>query len=485
MQTLRTKQIKNQGNWNNFFPSVNNEQFESNQCNERLNNVSYKTQNQIQNDQKKEDWNGEYFYVEINQISIPIPTFVNLATKNKLIQTIQEVQQQVDNHLNIPSLKQQILDKMYKDFVNKNCELLKEINNTPLNNKTPGSKKQKKNIKNQVVDSNPSLTIHIENQKKLFQQNPHPNTQNDDVKSDITARESFTQRYEVINKNFSANQADEFRQFVNNVFITNIKQSNQLQNYIQQYLKNKETKNKTNNNKYLYLFCKEDYIYDAKFIEETLNSIYRFGVDRCKIQKNQNQIIMSETIRINFQERKTLKTIIYSILHHNLCKQDQKSAKQYIYKTLAHINPKIKGFEQENYILRQIFLLFLQIIIINSDHSNQTTEFLDNIFQFEFLSSLLCDYLLFSAKKILKIKNHTNQNHDLNTLIDQLSKANDFNLYLFSLKQADCKKYSYANHKSREIFIYFEQSLQQNDNQSVYYVINPNDQLVCFANSAF
>ncbi|EAR91576.2 hypothetical protein TTHERM_00391460 (macronuclear) [Tetrahymena thermophila SB210] len=427
-------QPQNTQSWNNYFQK-NLLEGKDNWFNERLNNFSNQTQNKIQEVSEGQDWNGEWFYVEVNQISIPIPSFVSLATQNKLKQTIQEVQQQVDYHLKSPSFRQQILDYMHKDFMNKNCQLFKKINS---------------------VDSNPSLKIQFENQNKLFQQNLNANTQ----------------------------KADDFRKFVHHIFNRNIKNRNLIENDIQQYMKNKESKKKPNNNKN-YLHSNEDFMNDQKFIEETLNSIHKFGVDRCNIQKNDNQKIMSETISINFQERKTLKTITYSILHHNLCKQDKKWAKEYIYKVLSHINPNTKDFEQRNYILRQIYLLFLQTIIINSNNSNQTDQFLESVFKSEFLSSLLSDHLLFSAQQILKIKNHTNQNQDINTLLDQLSKANDFNLYLISQKEVDSKKYLHAKHKSREIFIYFEQCLQQDENQQVYYVVNPSDSFVCFAESSF
>ncbi|EWS75498.1 hypothetical protein TTHERM_000391477 (macronuclear) [Tetrahymena thermophila SB210] len=226
MQTLKNKEVKNQGNWNSFFPNTNKEQLESN--NWRQNNFS-----------QSQNWNGECSYVEINQISIPIPSFVSHATKNKLIQAIQEVQQQVDSHPTVSSFKQKFLGKMHTDFLNKNQELFKKIN-TSLNI-------------NKVVDLNPSLQLHIDNQNKLFQQNLNLKKQDDDAKSDSSAIENLIQRYEVINKDFSPLKAEEFKQFVKNIFDKNNEQSNLVFNDIQQYMKKKETKNKLNNNKNPYL----------------------------------------------------------------------------------------------------------------------------------------------------------------------------------------------------------------------------------------
>ncbi|KAL4489258.1 hypothetical protein ABPG72_006322 [Tetrahymena utriculariae] len=424
--------MSNQGNWNNYFPSQQ-EAPKYSKCNESFNN---KYENQINQASKCQDWNGnDYFYAEIVQIQIPIPSFVSAATKNKLIEAINDVQQQIDN---------------------------------------------------QFTDQNPSLKNHIEKENKLFQQNLKP--QMEDIKSDGTfkstqiPRESLIQKYQILSNNFSVQKADGLRQFVQNVFASNIKQSNQLINDIQQHLNNKQNKqqqnNKKNHNKKTNLFCKDDYLCDTNFIEEILSTIYRFGFDRCDVQKMQIQTIMSDTISISFKEKNVLKTITYSILHHILCKQDLNQAKKYIYKVLEHINPNSKGFEKENYILRQLYLLLLQIIISNSNHSQLTNQFLDNIFQFEFLSSLLYDHLLFSSQKILKINS---QSQDMNAIIGQLSKANDINLYLLCKKQSECKKYQYAKHESREIFIYFGQPLQQDINQPVYYVINPSDQFLCFA----
>ncbi|EAR95183.2 hypothetical protein TTHERM_00378470 (macronuclear) [Tetrahymena thermophila SB210] len=461
-------------------------------------------ENQMSKALKSQDLQGYYFYAEINQMIIPIPQFISTAAKLKLNEVIQDIQQEMDYKLSAPQLKQQILTTLHKNFVNRNQELFQRFNNQPNNkiaeqqcNQQPKMQIQSKEkvqedqmekkinkqkaSANQEVNSNPSLKNHIEKEEKLFQQNLKVKEiidDNESSKSDNTFKsehiviESLIQRYQVINNDFPVQKANDFRKFVNNIFVLNMKSSNQLYNDIQQQLNNQ------NNRKSQNLFCQVDYMYDAKFIEETLNSIYTFGVDTCTIQKKQNQVTMSETINIKFKERTALKTIAYSILHYNFCKQVENQIKEYIYTVLGGIDPNLKGYEQENYILRQLYLHFLQIIINSSDYSETIAQFLDSIFKYEFLSSLMCDHLLFSAQKILKIQNKTNENNDLNDIIEQLSKANNFDLYILSKKLSDNKKYSYAKHESREIFIFFEQSMQQHLSQPVYYVINPSDSLI-------
>ncbi|EAR95182.1 hypothetical protein TTHERM_00378460 (macronuclear) [Tetrahymena thermophila SB210] len=511
MQSQRIQEVKNQGNWNKYFPNPKQEVIISKQHREsskqKNSNNALQYENRMKQVQNSQDLQGDYFYAEINQMIIPIPQFISIATKIKLNEVIQDIQQEMDKELSSLRLKQQILAMLHKNFVNRNQELFQRFNSQPNNeigelqniqqpkiqiqstekiqDNQIGKKNKQKTPANQEVNSNPSLKNHIEKEDKLFQQNLKVKEMIDDnksyksnntFKSEKVFKESLIQRYQVINSDiFSAPKANDFKKFVNNIFVLNMKSSNQLYNDIQQQI------NKQNNRKSKNLFCQVDYMYDAKFIEETLNSIYQFGVDTCTLQKKQNQVTMSETINIKFKERTILKTITYSILYHNLCKQAPNQAKEYIYTFLCHLNPNSKGFEQENYILRQLYLHFLQIIINSSDHSETIAQFLDSIFKYEFLSSLMCDHLLFSAQKILKIQNKINQNNDLNNIIEQLSKANEFDLYLLCNKLSDNKKYSYAKHESREIFIIFEQSMQQHQSYPVYYVINPSDSFICQA----
>ncbi|KAL4480368.1 hypothetical protein ABPG74_020884 [Tetrahymena malaccensis] len=185
-------------------------------------------------------------------------------------------------------------------------------------------------------------------------------------------------------------------------------------------------------------------------------------------------LIYPQTINIDFKERRVLKTVTYSILSHILCKQELKFTKIYIYKVLDNINPKTKGFEYENYILRQIYLHFL-LNIIQDSTCKSAALFLDKVFSYEFLSSLLCDHLLFSVQKLLKI---SEQKDDLYSQIEQISIVNNFTLHLLSRNKKEYLQYQYSLQQSREIFIYFEQNFNQDKIQAVYYVSNPSDSFI-------
>ncbi|KAL4489108.1 hypothetical protein ABPG73_005595 [Tetrahymena malaccensis] len=528
---------KNQESRQNFFPQPDQQQRIQNNHNNQnfnFNNNNHRSQNRFDQVQKDYDWKSDYCYVEINQITIPIPSFVSNATKLKLQEVIQEIHEQIDKQISVPPLKQQVLDKIHKDFVLKNNIIVQRVNDQTNNQSQSQQEVQENNIQDkpqkekyiqekpqkekyiqekpqkekqiqekpqkdkgdyknkekkpakQDDNQNQSLKNHLEKQDKLFQQNLQVKIQPDDARSDSTfksnmiGRESLFQRYQIFNKNYSVSKVEELKLFVQTIIQTNNSQKQQIQSEIKNYLQKQQNKQQNYKKNYKsFLLSSDDYNFNYIFLDEMLKNINRFGVDRCKIDKTQIQTVMfmSEALSIDFKERNVLKTLTYATLHLFICKQNSDKAKKYICKVLDHINPSSKGLEQDNYILRQLYLLLLQIVIKYSDnHQESVTEFLDNVFKFEFLSALLCDHLIFSAQKILKQQQQTN---DIFVLVDQISKANKINLNIFS--NSDNQSYRNAKKETSEIFIFSYKSLKQNQQEPVYYIINPSDSFLIYA----
>ncbi|EWS74482.1 hypothetical protein TTHERM_000378449 (macronuclear) [Tetrahymena thermophila SB210] len=77
-----------------------------------INTDAMKAQNKIK---EKKEWEGDYYYAEINEINIPIPGFVQLSTIKEIFAALQEAQNQVNDYLENPKLKNQILVKNLKN----------------------------------------------------------------------------------------------------------------------------------------------------------------------------------------------------------------------------------------------------------------------------------------------------------------------------------------------------------------------------------
>ncbi|EAR95179.1 hypothetical protein TTHERM_00378430 (macronuclear) [Tetrahymena thermophila SB210] len=485
---------KPDNNFNSFFnfPNRNEKKDDMN-----LNTDPMKAQN---NTKEKKEWNGDFYYAEINEMHIPIPTFVQFTIIDQIFNLLEQAQNQVNDQFDNPKLKNQFLEKIHKVFIKKNEVLIDKYGKKPQEEKPKETdntdQPRVKNInprqEHKRQESGNNLEKHLEREGKLFNINFKPNKIEDDRQSHNSQasnqsqfNQSLIQKYKIHNKYQLNSYENDLKKFL--VQSINYSQQNCFKIYqdIQQQIQLKkdeqQVKNKkTNKIKNPYLYSDNDYQINEEQFDKIMKIVDKFGVDRCQVQEKINSALKTETITINFKENKVLKTITYSILYRSICQQELEGAKKFIYKILGYINPKSKGIESENFLLRQIFLQFLCILITNTDYKKQATEFLNTIFSFEFLSSLIFDYMLNSAQKMLKLKN--SDECGINEHIECLAKGYYLDLLLIDRSQ-NVKRSNHSkqdNLGSNLIFIYFEQTLNQDPKQAVYFVINPNDQLLAF-----
>ncbi|EWS74480.1 hypothetical protein TTHERM_000377399 (macronuclear) [Tetrahymena thermophila SB210] len=430
------------------------------------------------NIKKKKEWDGNFSYAQLNEIYIPIPNFVKDTIIEQLQIAVEEVENQVFD-LGKTNLINQVFEKMHKEFVKKNEAFINKYHKKP---------QQLNQVKKEIEFKSPENSI--EEQKN---QNPmssgDANTFEGDRQSQNSIslslsqiNQSLIQKYQIYNKNQLNSYENDLKRFL--VQSINCSQQNclKIQQDIQQQIKLKEEKQQAKIQKTIiknpYLYSDDDYKLNEEYLNQIIQTVNNFGVDRCQVQEKINSVLQTETMTINFKENKLLKTITYSILYRSICLQELEIAKKFIYKILGYINPKSKGFEQQNFLLRQIFLHFLCILIKDANYQQQTTQFLNTIFSFEFISSLILDHLQYQAQKILKKSNNPN-NDDIQEQIDCLAKGYNLTLFLIDGKNKG-KKYNHRGKSSCSfdiIFIYFEQSLYQQPNQAILFVINPNDKL--------
>ncbi|EAR95181.2 hypothetical protein TTHERM_00378450 (macronuclear) [Tetrahymena thermophila SB210] len=333
--------------------------------------------------------------------------------------------------------------------------------------------------------------MHLKKQDQVYQDNNKANKLEADIKSDYSLashksqfNQSLIQKYKIHNKNQSNSYDNDLKKLFEQIIDYSNKKFIELYYEIQHQIYLNEEKQKAKNKKKItknpFLFSDDDYQKKEEQLNKIMKTVDKFGVDRCQVQETINPVLQTETMSINFKENKVLKTITYSILYRSICQQELESAKKFIYKILGYINPKSKGFESENFLLRQIFLHFLCILLTEAEYKQQAIAFLNQIFSFEFISSLILDYMQNLAQKVLKLKN--DDENGINEHVDCLAKGYNLNLFLIDCNH-NVKKCNYNkkyNLGSNLIFIYFEQSLNQKPKQAIYFVINPNDQLLAF-----
>ncbi|KAL4480364.1 hypothetical protein ABPG74_020880 [Tetrahymena malaccensis] len=459
--------------------------------------------------QDKKDWNGDFYHAEINEILIPIPTFVNIDTLNNLFLVLSDVQKQVDDFLNIPQLKKQTLNQIHKNFINKNEQIIENF-----------QKKGKKNIEEQdqiieKIEQNNSnnnsynnipnnqrdqkfsaLNMHVKKENEQYDQNKKQQDEETKSRQSNKSKKSYTsemsqgliQTYKINSQNNLNKHSNELKEFFQNKISLNKECSSYIRDDILQQTKiqqqKQQMKNKQQKQKNPCLFSTSDYEINQNQIEQILNAINDFGVDKCLVQEKNNSYLKTPTVSINFKKDKILKTIIYSILYRFICQQEIDVSKKFIYKILGYINPKQSPIQSENILLRHIFLHFLLIFISNLENKSKVAiEFLNDLFSFEFVSSLIVDHLFNSAKIVLKISQPVDH---INEKIEILAKCYFLNLYLTERSSNKAQKWLYKRKNDSDssiIFIYFEQSLVQLPSFPVYYVIHPNDQLLALHNT--
>ncbi|EAR95172.1 hypothetical protein TTHERM_00377370 (macronuclear) [Tetrahymena thermophila SB210] len=427
--------------------------------------ILYKIFNQKDQDKTNTqiEWSGEYSDVEINKIHIPIPTFANEKAVKQLQDAVKEVQNSINDHLDNQNQKNQILEMINEEFIKRNVDFIEKYY-------------QKSQELNEEKKENELKSPDNSSENQL---NQNPQQDNSGRTNQNQFNYGLIQKYKIYNQKTLKQYKNDLKKLLEEIIKDNQTFCQRLQQDINDSIKSKEKKQKEKekdmktNIKNPYLYSEDDYKIDVQQCNQILESIDNFGVDQCDVQVKKNKDLNIEgTITINFQQNKKLKTIIYSILYRGICQQEHKSAKKFIYKILGYIDPKSSGFQSENFILRQIFLHFLSILKTCANYKEQLTEFLKKIFKFEFISSLILNYLLSSALKILKKPKNADENED----IDSLARVYSLDLFLTDRKQI--KKYKHKNEKyGHIIFIYFEQSLEQEQNQAIYFLDKPNDEL--------
>ncbi|KAL4464371.1 hypothetical protein ABPG73_017850 [Tetrahymena malaccensis] len=360
-------------------------------------------------------------YAKINKIHLPIPDFVQYNTLEKLKAILQEIEAQCERKFENDQYKTSTLMKMYEGFIDKNFEIFEEYSKS--------------------VQNRPDV------QKGLIQ------------------------RYKIYND--QPNQQSLLKEFLEEKIKQNIESSSKIRDVI-----NQKEENANKNKKKTHLYIQSDFKINQDQVNSILQNINQFGVDKCNVKKQLNGVINTETVSINFKENKVLKMITYSILYRLICSQKPQDAKKFIFKILSKIDPNAFGYHSENFLLRQIFIHFLSIMVTNIDADFQlnAVQFLDRLFAYEFISSLIFDYLFFSAQKITKIKGPI---EDLSEKINCLSSAYNLNLYLVDRNNNVEKSLLKGKYDkvSNIIYIYFEQSLNQQPSQAVYFVIDHKEQL--------
>ncbi|KAL4505977.1 hypothetical protein ABPG72_013738 [Tetrahymena utriculariae] len=471
-----------------------------------LNNNNIPLSNPVKAESTKKEqkeWEGDFFDVIINEICIPIPNFVQFSIIKQLFSVVEEVQKQMNSYLNSEQLKNQTLNMIHKDFIKKNEKMIekyrlndqkKEVEDEERKNNFDQQQKKKQPAKMKIEyhrrgHSGVALSEHMDKENEEYNQR-YRQAEND-TRSTVSYRsnkphsseqnQGLIQIYKIINKQNLKTYANDLQEFLDKKIKENqqncYKIYSKINDQIRLKLEKQSVKNKKPQNKNPHLYNQQDYQIETNQMQSILKSINKFGVDKCQVQQKINQALKTETISINFKENKVLKTITYSILYRFICQQELTQAQKFIYKTLGYINPTSQGYESENFLLRQIFLHFLCILIIEIDYQPQAVSFLNELFAFEFISSLIFDYFFLSASKIMKVNNPI---INLKEKIEVLANGYNLDLYLID-RNHNTQKYVFKRPNDSEsnlIFVYFEQSLNQDSVQAVYFVKNPNDQLL-------
>ncbi|KAL4507833.1 hypothetical protein ABPG73_012521 [Tetrahymena malaccensis] len=451
---------------------------------------------------EQKEWDGEFYYPEINGISIPIPNFVQFSTIKNLFAIVEDVQKQFDNYLQIDSLKTQTLNKIHKEFIQKNENIIQKYskkdkknnqeeqkNNLEqeINNQEYEKKKQNKNENNkknpqshQRGQSGTALDMHLKQQNEIFNNNNNKKRPDNETRSQQShyskkseSTQGTIQKYQIHNRQSQGSYQNDLMVFLNKKITKNQESGIKIYNYIKQLQQQNEQ-----TSQYPHLLKTEDYQLNKQQMEYILKTVDKYGVDKCNVQSKKNTTINTDTVTINFKENKVLKTIVYSILYRFITQQETNDAKMFICKILGYINPNYKGQEFGNFLLRQIFLHFIYKLVSHPYDKFKLISFLDELFAFEFISSLILDYFLLSAFKISKKM----ANDDINDQVECLASSYKLDLYLIDPKHntKKCLHKRAQDTDSSIVFIYFEQSLTQQIQQPVYFVINNTDQLLAY-----
>ncbi|KAL4480363.1 hypothetical protein ABPG74_020879 [Tetrahymena malaccensis] len=370
---------------------------------------------------EQKEWDGEFYYPEINGISIPIPNFVQFSTIKNLFA-----------------------------------------------------------ISHQRGQSGTALDMHLKQQNEIFNNNNNKKRPDNETRSQQShyskkseSTQGTIQKYQIHNRQSQGSYQNDLMVFLNKKITKNQESGIKIYNYIKQLQQQNEQ-----TSQYPHLLKTEDYQLNKQQMEYILKTVDKYGVDKCNVQSKKNTTINTDTVTINFKENKVLKTIVYSILYRFITQQETNDAKMFICKILGYINPNYKGQEFGNFLLRQIFLHFIYKLVSHPYDKFKLISFLDELFAFEFISSLILDYFLLSAFKISKKM----ANDDINDQVECLASSYKLDLYLIDPKHntKKCLHKRAQDTDSSIVFIYFEQSLTQQIQQPVYFVINNTDQLLAY-----
>ncbi|EAR95174.2 hypothetical protein TTHERM_00377390 (macronuclear) [Tetrahymena thermophila SB210] len=430
----------------------------------------YNTNQGENNIKKNQEFDGNFSYAQLNEIQIPIPNFVENTIIQQLQNAVKQVERQVNDYLQKKN-SQEILNMINKEFIKRNESFIDKYY------KKPQQLNQEKEVGLKVPDN---FIEEQKNQSPILVETDDTNTFKE-IKKQKNSKQSqlnkgLIQKGQIHNTNQLNSYEDDLKTLLEQSIIYSQQNKERIQSDIKQQLN--QIKEQENSNKTIiqnhYLYSEVDYQINEEQLNKIMQTVDKFGLDRCQVQQKTNSFLKIEAINFNFKNNRLLKTITYSILYRSICQQELESAKNFIYKILNFLNPKSKRFEQQNILLRQIFLHFLCILII--DNQQQAIIFLNKIFSFESISSLILDYMSYSAQKMLKLQNLNKTEYEQ---IDCLANGYNSNLFL-SDRSDNFKNFPLRNKISSSfdiIFIHFEQQINQKPNQAIYFVFNPNDRL--------
>ncbi|EAR91433.1 hypothetical protein TTHERM_00594180 (macronuclear) [Tetrahymena thermophila SB210] len=428
----------NQRNNYNYNDHSNNNNNYSNRNNDGNNQQLYhqfRNMNEFQQIKELPDWKDEYQNISyIEDICISIPTFVDSKKIQQLDSVLSEINKEIQQFLENKQDRKQIISQIKEKFIT--------------------SSKIEFNSRNNI-QSNQSLSFNDE--ETDIMSTDFTNYADFENKQESILRSYVTSTTEQIQNDDNQNYKSQLIDFIVNMF---------EQNKFQKSFFSEEFKNELNNNiqkqKINYLIDDSDFEQSTIDKIKSIKEIKQFGYDLCN--QEENQIIYKEqnfkAVSFNFRKEKLLKTTMYCILKNFICSGSQAKSKKYLIKQLMHIDSKNKQLEVDYIILRQIYLRFFDLVVNYFDDNNKMAiEFLDNLFKYEFISSLLLDHY----KRLIRFLSKKKLKENPKEILDQFVESYYLDLFIInsgSLKYR--KKYSKSK-KPYFLCFYTQSNIQQNE----------------------
>ncbi|KAL4490813.1 hypothetical protein ABPG72_021867 [Tetrahymena utriculariae] len=394
----------------------------------------YQQMPQHQNPEWKEEYDNIAYFQGLN---VPIPTFVGDDQREKLRKILSEINKDMMQFLQNRQNKEQIITQIQEQFRRSN-----QISFNCINSNNQMQSNQSLSFNDEETDTH--STIDLSN----YTDNEY--NQKSSLYSYATSEEQMLDNN--INNNNNKNNNNNLIQFIIGLNELNIIQKDFFIEKFKEELKNNIQTLKKN-----FLIDQSDYEQSTIDKIKKIKEINQFGLDLCKQEKNQiyfkNQKF--QTVSFDFRKEKLLKTTLYCILQNFICKGSQAKSTKYLMKQLKHINQKNQMLEVDNIILRQIFLRFFDLV--NSDEQNHkkiTQEFLDNLFKYEFLSTVLLDHY----KRLVRFLSQQELKENSHEILEQFIKT-----YFLYLQIIDSNSLKYQKKCKNSKFPYFLCFYTEND----------------------